>query len=210
MFMINNISGVLMVLKVKKSSKLTARGGGFLFCNHCGGYYKLKNGESRRDYTKCECNNPLEFCKTKKILDQKIISRNEKKEAFNHFENRILERRENLKEIFPKVVIDDDFLTDRQEEVDLWDFLDNRFEKKGSNTGSQSELTNQKEYLDIILEEERLMTMINQKKNRVKNQTVIDQIIYLYNNSDPTRLLGIIIVILIIILFVAVLTPFMM
>ncbi|HHT17958.1 MAG: hypothetical protein QM396_06225 [Euryarchaeota archaeon] len=198
-----------MVFNGKKSSKLAAREGGFLFCSHCGGHYKLKKGESQRDYSKCECNNPLEFCKTKKILDQKIHSRNQKKEAFNHFENRISERRENLKDIFPKVVIDDDFITDRQVETDLWDFLDNRFEKKGSQTGNESELTSQKKYLDIILEEERLMTIINQKKTRMKNESAMDQIVNIYNNSDPTRLLGIIIIILIIILFAVVITQFM-
>lgn len=201
--------GVLMVLEQKKFSKLSAREGGYLFCNHCGGYYQLKKGESPRDFVKCECDNPLEFCKTKETLDKKIHDLNRKKEAFNHFENRVLERRENLKDIFPKVIIEDDFIKDMQEEGGLWELLNNEFVKKEPDTYPESDLSNQKKYLDIILEEERLMTNISQKKNRVKNQTFMDRMVLFYHQTDPTRLLGIIIILLLIILFLTVINPFM-
>ena len=196
-----------MVLQGKKSSKLADRERGYLFCNHCGGYYKLKKGESPRDFLKCECDNQLEFCKTKETLDRKINDLKMKKEAFNHFENRILERRESLKGIFPKVGIEDEFIKDMQEEDELWDLLDNELAKKGTNTNVESDLTNKKKYLDIILEEERLMANINQKKTSVKNETLMDRIVIFYHKSDPIRLLGIIIILLIIILFLAVVNP---
>jgi hypothetical protein len=200
--------GVLMVLEPKKFSKLSAREGGYLFCNHCGGYYQLKKGESPRDFVKCECDNPLEFCKTKETLDKKIIDLHRKKDAFNHFENRVLERRESLKDLFPKVIVEDDFIKDMQEEGGLWELLNNEFVKKESDTNPESNLSNQKKYLDIILEEERLMANISQKKNRVKNQTLMDRIVFFYNQTDPIRLLGVIIILLIIILFLTVINPF--
>ncbi len=173
-----------MALKRDKISKSPP--GGYLFCNHCGGYYKLQKNESPRDFLKCECGNSLEYCKDKKILDLKVHSRQLNKEALDSFETRILERREALQGIFPKVGIDDDYINNMQDEEELWEFLDR-----------ETNITSQKKYLDIILEEERLMSSINQKKTLVKNPSSFDKVIDFYQKTDPLIILGIVIVVLI-------------
>lgn len=166
---------------------------GYLFCNHCGGYYQLKKGESPRDFVRCECGNILEFCKSKKKLDAMIFNLNRNKEVFSLFETRILERRENLKDIFPQIEIGDDFIKNMQDEEELWDILDR-----------ETELNSQKKYLNIILEQERLMNSIHEKKMRVKNPTTMDLAREFFENTDPIIILGVVIVILIIILILAV------
>lgn len=192
-----------MGLNKKKSLKsVISKGSGYLFCNHCGGYYKLKKDESPRDFVKCECGNPLEFCKNKKELDLRVYNLERNKEAFNQFEDRIMERRESLKDIFPNVEIDDDFIQEMQEEEELWDILDNE-----SNKNTESDINNQKKYLDIILEEERLMMNIKGKKTSVKNQTFMEKIVSFYNRTDPLILLGTIIIIVIVVVFLTVLYP---
>lgn len=197
-----------MVLKRKNSSKSDIRETGYLFCNHCGGYYTLKKGESPRDFVKCECGNPLEFCKTKKELDKHVHNLNRNKEVFSQFENRILERRESLQNIFPKVGIDDDFIKNMQEKEELWDILDNDLFAKESNTNIESDINRKKKYLDIVLEEERLMMNIGEKRTSVKNQTFLDKIFSFFSQTDPTILLAVIIILLITILSVTVLNSY--
>lgn len=176
-----------MALKREKISKsINPQKGGYLFCTHCGGCYKLKKGESPRDFVKCECGNPLDFCKTKEELDSMIHSFNRNKELFNLFETRVLERRENLKDLFPKMDIDIDFINDTEEE-ELWDVLDRK-----------AIIDSQKKYLDTILEEERLMDSIGEKKVRIKNPTLIDGITSFYEQVDPLIILGGVIIILLI------------
>ena len=34
---------------------------GYLVCESCGGYYKLEEGESPDDFSKCQCGGELEF-----------------------------------------------------------------------------------------------------------------------------------------------------
>lgn len=197
-----------MVLTGKKSSKAVITENGYLFCNHCGGHYKLKNDESPRDFAKCECGNPLEFCKTRKELDQNVNNLNHNKKALNQFEARILERRKNLLNIFPKVQMDDDFIEDTQKEESLWDILDNNLLGKESNTSNASDVIKKKEYLNIVLEEERLMINIAEKRVSVKNQTFIDRVFSFYNETDPTLLLSMIIIILLVILSIAVINSY--
>lgn len=197
-----------MALKRKNSSKSDIREIGYLFCNHCGGYYKLKKGESPRDFAKCECGNPLEFCKTKKELDKHVHNLNRNKEVFSHFENRMLKRRESLQNIFPKVGIDDDFIKNMQEKEELWDILDNNLFAKESNTNIESDINRKKKYLDIVLEEERLMMSIGEKRTSVKNQTFLDKIFSFFSRTDPTIILAVIIILLITILSVNVLNSY--
>lgn len=182
---------VLNGTKTKKSIHSTD--GGYLFCNYCGGYYKLKNGESPRDFEKCECGNPLEFCKTLQELQLKSYNRNRSKEVFDSFHDRLSERRESLKGLFPTIGIDDDFIDEMFGEEDLWDIVD-----------LESNLTRQKNYLNIILEEERLMTAIAEKKSRVRDQGLREKIIGFYEETDPLIILGVVISILIFILILAV------
>ena len=180
-----------MVLKRGKISKTLHSG--YLFCNHCGGYYELKKNETPRDFLKCECGNALEYCRDRNTLDLKIISLHQNKKTLDSFEYRMLQRRAALTEVFPKVSIDDDYIANMQKEEELWDILD-----------KENNINRQKEYLDIILEEERLMGIINQKKLRVNNPTFLDKIIYTYDRTDPTLILGLTVIILIIILFIVV------
>lgn len=180
-----------MVLKRDKISKPSS--GGYLFCNHCGGYYKLEKNESPRDFIKCECGNPLEYCKNKKILDLKIYALHHNKKVLDSFETTLLERREALQDIFPQVDIDDSFIDALQNEEGLWDILDR-----------ETNALSQKKYLDIILEEERLMSSINQKKASVRNQTSMDKVLDLYHETDPIIILGVLIVFLIFILILTV------
>ncbi|BDZ71796.1 hypothetical protein [Methanobacterium petrolearium] len=197
-----------MVLNGKKSSKTVIIENGYLFCNHCGGHYKLKNSESHRDFAKCECGNPLEFCKTRKELDQKISNLNQNKKALDQFQARILERRENLLNIFPKVQMDDDFIENTQKEESLWDILDNNLLGNESNKKNDSDVSRKKEYFNVVLEEERLMSNIAKKRASVKNQTFIDRIFSFYNQTDPTFLLSVIIIILLAILSIAVINSY--
>ncbi|NYB52711.1 MAG: hypothetical protein HVN35_09160 [Methanobacteriaceae archaeon] len=180
-----------MALKRDNISK--SHGGGYLFCNHCGGYYKLKKNESPLDFLKCECGNSLEYCKDRETLDFKVAAHRKNLQALDSFENRILERREALKDIFPKIGIGENYIKDMQEEEELWDFLDR-----------ESNIASKKQYLNILLEEERLMTSINQKKLRVKNPTAMDKILDLYQRTDPLVILSVVIVLLILILILVV------
>ena len=182
-----------MVLKGTAKS-IHARGGGYLFCNYCGGYYQLNEDESPRDYEKCECGNPLEFCKTHQELEFKSKNLNQNKEVFDSFQTRLSQRRESLKNFFPTIGIEDDFIQDELGEKDeLWDVIDREIN-----------IVSQKNYLNIILEQERLMTLIQEKKGRVKNPSLMEKIIIFYEETDPIILLGVVIVILIAILIVAV------
>ncbi len=197
----------LMGLHGQKISKLSAPEWGYLFCNYCGGFYKLKKDESPHDFLKCECENPLEFCESKETLDRKMQNLNRKKEAFIHFENLVLERRENLKNFLPTVKIDDDFIKDVQEERGLQDLLSIEFARGEPPTNVELELSNRKKYLNLILEEERLMMNIQLKKKRVRNETLMDQIVYFHNQIDPICLLAVVIILLIMIIFMVVLIP---
>ncbi|NYB52457.1 MAG: HEAT repeat domain-containing protein [Methanobacteriaceae archaeon] len=54
---------------------------GYLICLRCGGYYKLREGESAEDFVSCECYGPLkyvddleDFLKSKKKLNKKSYS----------------------------------------------------------------------------------------------------------------------------------------
>jgi len=182
-----------MVLKGTTKS-IHARGGGYLFCNYCGGYYQLNEDESPRDYEKCECGNPLEFCKTHQELEFKSNNLNLNKEVFDSFQTRLSQRRESLKNFFPTIGIEDDFIQDELREKDeLWDVIDREIN-----------IISQKNYLNIILEQERLMTLIQEKKGRVKNPSFMEKIIIFYEETDPLILLGVVIVILIAVLIVAV------
>lgn len=183
-----------MVLKGTKNTKsIHSTGGGYLFCNYCGGFYKLKNDESPRDFEKCECGNPLEFCKTHHELQLKSYNRNRNKEALDSFQNRLSERRESLKGLIPQIGIDDNFINEMFQEENLWDVIDR-----------EVNVTSQKDYLNIILEEERLMNVLAQKKARVKNPGFMDKIIRFYEKTDPLIILGAIILILIVILVLVV------
>ena len=182
---------VLQGTKTKKSIHST--GGGYLFCNYCGGYYKLKKDETPRDFEKCECGNPLEFCKTHQELQLKSYNRKRNKEAFDSFQDRLSERRESLKTILPTIGIYDDFIDEIFHEEELWDVIDR-----------EVNVTSQKNYLNIILEEERLMTAIGQKKARVKNPGFIDRIVHFYEETDPLIILGAVILVLIVILVLVV------
>lgn len=42
-------------------NKNKKKGGGYLICNTCLGYYKLKENESPEDFNRCECGSPLEY-----------------------------------------------------------------------------------------------------------------------------------------------------
>ncbi len=184
-----------MVLKsnrtaANKTTKfIHSTGGGYLFCNYCGGYYKLKDDESPLDFVKCECGNPLEFCKTLQELQLKSYNRNRSKEVFDSFNERLFERRESFKKSLPQIRVDDHFIDEMLGEEDLWDIIDR-----------ETNLTSQKNYLNIILEEERLMTAIGQKKARVKNTGFGDKIISFYEETDPLIILGVVIIVLIVIL----------
>lgn len=183
-----------MVLKANKTKKsIHSTGGGYLFCNYCGGYYKLKKDETPLDFEKCECGNPLEFCKTHHELQLKSYNRQRNKEALDSFQDRLSERRESLKGLLPQIGIDNDFIDEMFQEEDLWDVLDR-----------EVNVTSQKNYLNIILEEERLMTVIGQKKVRVKNPGLIDKITRFYEETDPLIILGAVILILILILILVV------
>jgi hypothetical protein len=182
-----------MVLK-RTIKSIHTRGGGYLFCNYCGGYYKLKESESPRDYVKCECGNPLEFCKTDKELELKSYNLSQNKEVYDSFQTRIFKRRESLKNFFPTIEIEDDYIDEElSEKEELWDVIDREIN-----------VINQKKYLNIILEQERLMTIIQEKKGRVKNPSLMEKLILFYEETDPLIILGMIIIILITVLILAV------
>ncbi len=47
---------------------------GYLICNSCLGYYKLKENESPEDFKECECGSPLEYRENKYIRKPRISS----------------------------------------------------------------------------------------------------------------------------------------
>ncbi len=120
------------------------------------------------------------------------------REVFDSFQNRLVERRESLISLIPQIEVDGDFLdftspVSTPEEEGVWDIIDREFNA-----------TSQKNYLNIILEQERLMTVIQSKKDSVHNPTFPDKVSRFYQETDPGILLGAVIVVLIIILILAV------
>lgn len=47
--------------RIYSKNKDKKKGKGYLICNTCSGYYKLKENESPEDFNRCECGGPLEY-----------------------------------------------------------------------------------------------------------------------------------------------------
>jgi hypothetical protein len=47
--------------KIYGKNEITDKNKGYLICNNCLGYYKLKENESPEDFKGCECGNPLKY-----------------------------------------------------------------------------------------------------------------------------------------------------
>lgn len=47
--------------RVYDKNKNKKKNRGYLICNTCSGYYKLKENESPEDFNRCECGSPLEY-----------------------------------------------------------------------------------------------------------------------------------------------------
>lgn len=56
-----NVDRVTELKKIFGKNSKKEKNKGYLICNSCSGYYKLKYGESPDDFKGCECGNPLEY-----------------------------------------------------------------------------------------------------------------------------------------------------
>ncbi|HHT18033.1 MAG: hypothetical protein QM396_06735 [Euryarchaeota archaeon] len=61
---------MVLFKKIKEISKTKVKNDkGYLVCNDCGGYYKLKAEESPSDFVACECGGKLKHKKKLKTPD---------------------------------------------------------------------------------------------------------------------------------------------
>lgn len=180
--------------------------GGYLFCSGCGGYYELKEGESPDDFDQCECGAVLEYCKDKAELESKYQTEEEpepdvyealanKKEVLELLETKVRERREFLRELAPPAEVDEDFFLENQEEWDLWETLDQK---------SSTDYSEQKKLLDVMVENDRLNTVVGSKRSRIRNPTLLDQIKFGLGITDFLVVFGIIIIIALCIILILV------
>lgn len=70
---------------------------GYLVCNSCYGYYKLKNNESPEDFSSCECSGSLEYYKT--IDDIKETYQTPENTVFDHEDSDYYDEYEELEKI---------------------------------------------------------------------------------------------------------------
>jgi len=143
---------------------------GYLVCNKCRGYYKLKDNELPTDFAECECGNILEFIENNDY-SLKISQINEYYDEYEELQKIIdivrtkaQERKKFLEQLHARIRTQEKILNDiRHEKImevkynkwSLWDLL----EEKGINIKDQKALVE-----DIIDQENKLMGFVKEKR----------------------------------------------
>lgn len=166
---------------------------GYLVCSGCNGYYELQGDETPEDFEKCECGssltyhetiapfeNSLKFSSTNPIPDSiktpdSIKSTNHADETADPDQYNKVEKPETLE---PATASDNEFIINRfspqkpvsdevlntlqQDKGNLWHNLD--------ELGSKKDPENQKAAMDDVIEVNRLMMMVDEKRAIEENK----------------------------------------
>lgn len=204
--MINFLVGTLMTIKEIENDIFEAEPSrkptGYLLCNKCHGFYKLKYGESLDDFECCECGGSLEY---RKYLPKKsdIVDNSleytynpdnfyedyaELEELLNTLKRKSLNRKKVLLNLYKRINVQEELLNEiKEERWTLWDVLDQR--------DMQSDIDSQKSLIDDInRQEDRLQMIIKEQRNRAENNKIISRL----ERIDAVSLLIIAIVVVIV------------
>ena len=159
---------------------------GYLVCSECNGYYKLKRDETPEDFEKCECGSSLTYYESMAPLKGtlKFSSTHQGSDLIKPEE---VEDPDHLKK--PETI---QYTTTNNFEESESKFIMNRFEKhdpvsdevlntlkqdKGDLWGNLDELSSKKEYknqdiaMDDVIEMNRLMMLVDEKRALEENNS---------------------------------------
>lgn len=173
--------------ELKNLSKNQNNENGYLVCDSCFGYYKLKDDEHPHDFEGCECGNPLEYYENIEVSESSdFLNSNKTTNSYSESDNiKYYDKQEEIQEIVDLIKNDSEErkkilekLHDnikKQEMVlnnikhekiieiknnnwSLWDQIESR--------EIENNITDQKMIVDEILEQEnRLLSRVRDKRN---------------------------------------------
>lgn len=175
-------------LKLRSSKK---EENGYLICNSCLGYYKLKEDESPEDFKGCECGSPLEYIENIDDLRKNKNSNpdyksNFKTRAYNDSRDSYYDEYEELQQIVDIIRIKSQerkkFLEKLQRNIQKQEIILNNIDKEKirdvkDNDWSlwgvieekdiKTDINKQKKIIDEISEQETLLlSYVNEKRNK--------------------------------------------
>lgn len=158
---------------------------GYLICENCKGYYKLKNNESPNDFSRCDCGGLLEYrenidnlLKVPQILDvYDDVEINEDINDFDEYEElqqiidflraKATERKKFLEDLCQRLISQEELLNEirneRFNEINsgndsVWDILEEK--------GLDNKINGQKKVISSIIEQEnQFLSHIQEKRN---------------------------------------------
>lgn len=139
---------------------------GFLFCQHCQGYYPLKENENPEDFKGCECGSSLEFYSDwEEVLESidKTSNTNITAEDYLDIENllKVLKtknktQKELLNELSKRSKVQKALLEDiMAEKWALWDVLPDESPQLAMDDNHIADFKRQQEYMFKLLKEQR-------------------------------------------------------
>jgi hypothetical protein len=144
------LEGVLMVLNQEEPQKpiqFYDNPAGYLVCNQCDGYYELNDNETPEDFEACACGNSLEYFESLFESDNPDLQ----------FSESISKKVSIMSRLTSQAPFAEDILNNiRQDSWALWDSLD--------QFRSNEEHANQKLVMDDVIEMNRLMMIVDQKR----------------------------------------------
>ncbi|MDI6723896.1 MAG: hypothetical protein QMD61_04560 [Methanobacterium sp.] len=174
------------VKNVLGSGRNLTNSGGYLICENCKGYYKLKNNESPNDFSRCDCGGLLEYrenidnlLKIPQILDvYDDVEINEDINDFDEYEElqqiidflraKATERKKFLEDLCQRLISQEELLNEirneRFNEINsgndsVWDILE---EKSLDN-----KINGQKKVISSIMEQEnQFLSHIQEKRSK--------------------------------------------
>lgn len=138
---------------------------GYLYCENCHGYYSLKYGENSEDFVSCECGGKLVFYESFPDFSEdssfdEFDDLIEIEQLLTLLKSKSEKRNALIQNLSNHIHIQEGLLNEiKEERWNLWDVLNER--------NLQTDIKNQKRLLDDISEnEDRLMSMIREQRNR--------------------------------------------
>jgi len=193
--------------------------GGYLICDSCKGYYKLKNNESPDDFLKCECGGSLRYRRNIDNLlkvpripsiynDSGIYSEideydeyEELQQIVNFLRIKATERKRFLEDLCQRVMSQEEMLNKikygrynelNSENESIWDILDKRT--------LNNKISGQKKVIDNSIENEnRFLSLLHEKRSKPKS---ISEKLYAANLTKLSIIVLLIVAIIIISIYI--------
>lgn len=176
---------------------------GYLVCESCKGYYQLNQNESPTDFESCECGNSLEYFRTLEEVKIRIYQTDSPESELNYEEmakllsvikSKAKQRKEMIDELSRRITIQEELLMEiKAGRWSLWNVLEQR--------DFPSDVKRQKKLLeDIEQQEERLMSMVIEKRVRERTPAFHHRVMSFVSNLDPMFYLSMAVILLIIVL----------